>query len=248
MKSTPVLSVLVFSEDSGEQVAPALFALLKRMFQLLEPACGTHRFEFLPADEESRNALRGKVHAGPKPVAYRHRLLLAGKIADQLAKIVPDGFVAYHADADRRWSDRTEGDFPDFIRLRDVVVERLRVPRRGGVGNPSRVDRLLLLGAYWELEAWLYQNLDVARALCREHGCGRHEVLFDEWELNRASLDDVKDTKDACCLRDRHNRALAETAYPKDAAYEAGTSFAATVDRMRTCAALAEALARTTGG
>lgn len=248
MKPPPLLSVLVMSEDSGEQVGPALFAILKRMFQVVEPACGTHRLEFLPSDDESRNALRGKVHAGPKPAAYRHRLLLAGKIADQLAKANPDGFVAYHADADRRWSERTDNDFSDFTRLRDVVAERLRTPRRGGAGDPSLVDRLFLLGAYWELEAWLYQNLDVARALCREHDGGGHDALFDEWELDRALLDDVKDTKDACCLRDRHNQRLAEEAYPRDAAYAAGASLAASVDRMRTCAALVAALGRTTGG
>lgn len=246
MKQPPVLSVLVFTEDTGEQVEPALRALLKKMFQLLDGSCGTHRIEFLPGDQEARRALRGKAHGGGSADSHRMRLQLAGKIADQLAKTDPEGFVAYHSDGDRRWSERSEGDFPDFRRLLAVVIDRLRAPRRQPVAiDPRRIDRLLLLAPYWELEAWLYQNLEVARALCQQLDERRHLTLFDAWEGSRATLDDVKDTKEACCLHDRHNRVLAETAYPKDEAYAAGASFAATVDRMRTCAALLDALART---
>lgn len=247
VNARPVLSVLVLSEDRGKQSVPSLTALLKKMLQLVDDACQTQRIEFLPADEELRAALSGKAHAGSRSQAYRQRLLLAGKVADQLAKLEPEGFVAYHSDADRRWSQRTDGDFADFDKLRDVVADRLRSPRR----EPSRPDisdrigGFLLLSAYWEIEAWLYQNIAEAERICQEYDGGRHVPMFRAWAQDPAVIDEIADPKDVCCLHDRYNQRLAERSFPAQAAHKAGTSFHATVARLRGCSALVQVLART---
>lgn len=244
-----LLSVLIFTEDTGAQVEPALRCLLKKMFQLIENCCGTHRIEFLPTDDDSRRALAGKFHAGNTGKAYRDRLQLAGKIADQIAKSDPEGFVAYHSDADCRWSDRASKEYSDYSRLRDVVAERLRTPRRisGNTIDLDRIERFILLAPYWELESWLYLNVEVARRICEHHDDGNHLSLFDEWEADLAVIDEIENTKDVCCLLDRYNIDLAQNAFPKDKAYAAGTSFAETVNRLKECNSLVEALGRTTG-
>lgn len=248
VKAAPTLSVLVLSEDHGKQSVPVLTALLKKMLQLVDGRCATHRIEFLPADEESRAALRGKAHAGHGGQAYRQRLLLAGKIADQLTKQgAPEGFVAYHSDGDRCWSERTDEDCADFHKLRAVVLERLRSPRRGPPrpGSEDVIHGLFLLSPYWEIEAWLYQNLAEAKRICSDRDGGRHLDLFRQWEEAPSGLDEVPDPKEVCCLRDLYNQQLAEHAYPASAAYAADTSFRATVDRLRASAALVRALERT---
>ena len=245
VKGAAVLRVLVLSEDTGEQTQPTLEALLKKMFRLVDEHCGTHLCDFRPSDPESRNALRGKANQGANRVGHDRRRLLAGKIATELAG---DGFVAYHLDGDCRWSEqRGEVDFPGYTELRSVVAELLRSPPRHGAPavDPSELlKRFLLIAPYWELEAWLYQNIDVAISLCETHDGGRCVPLFREWAARREAIDEIKDTKNACCLTAKHNQELAK-AWPSQPTYECNASFAATVDRLRACQALNEALART---
>lgn len=246
-----VLSLQLLTEDSGDQAHATLEALCKKMLQLIAPGCGTHRIEFLPADEEARGAMRGKAHAARTPEGDRLCRLLAGKIASHLQRLDIPGFVAYHADADRVWSKRSERDFPDYEKLRELVRYRLTQIRRERhevallPDAAQRIERFFLLGAYWEIESWLYQNTDVAIRLCEEHDGGRHVALFHQWATDRHTIDDQADIKDSTCLGARHNQTLATSAYPAEAAHAAGTSFAQAVEALRCCPALVEALART---
>jgi hypothetical protein len=245
VNSAPLgLSLLILSEDTGKVAYPALMALAKKILWKIDPNVRSHRVELLPADRESQRALGGKAHSGGTAGAYRFRMLLAGKIADQLAKDGPNGFVVYHADADAKWSDRnSSSDFPDFALLSAAVQNRLGVPRRGGQPIESaRLERLFLWAAYWEIEAWLYQNITEAKTKCKSTGCGLHDEMFSEWLANRAQLDDIANPKDACCLESQHNQELAEKAFPVGEAYDAQTSFAASVDKMAACKELLEAL------
>lgn len=214
------------------------------MLHLVDELTQTQRIQFLPADEQSRNALAGKRHQGNKAEGRRLRLMIARTIARELER---GGFVAYHSDSDRRWSERSPDDFPDFRRLRAVVEGVLSNPptERGHAIDPERINRLFLLGAYWEIEAWLYQNTAKAKAVCKQTCDAAHHDQFDEWAANRASLDDLADPKDVCCLADRHNQVLAESAYPASEAYFARASFAACVDRLGACPDLVAALAGT---
>jgi predicted Rdx family selenoprotein len=242
------LSLLLLTEDSGAQAHATLEALCKKMLQLVSPGCSTHRIQFLPMDEETRAATRGKAHAARTPKGELKRHLLASKIAVQLLRQDRPGFTGYHADADRVWSQRSDRDFPDYDKLRELVRQRLVQPQRAVPLPPDareRIERFFLLGAYWEIESWLYQNTDVAIRLCEEHDAGRHVALFRQWATERHTLDEQTNTKDSTCLRDQHNHTLATTAYPAEAAHAAGTSFAQAVETLRRCPALIEALART---
>jgi hypothetical protein len=241
----PVASILVLSEDTGKQIHFSLVALVRKMLLLVDSRTMTQKIEYVPSDPDAREALRGKIHAGNTDRCYSHRLMLAGKIATELGKPEPIGFVVYHSDADRRWSEaRGLDDFPDFVKLRAAVVARLGAPRRlrDRVIDESRIERFYLLAAYWELEAWLYQNIDVARRICRQTGCEQHMELFDRWEHSRSDLDELDNTKDSCCLTDRHNQELAEAAFPASAVDGAKASFSATVERLRNSSDLRDAL------
>jgi hypothetical protein len=243
--SEPALSVLLCTEDSGGQAHATLAALVGAMLRLVDSECDADLIAILPADEEARLALGGRKARAWTAEGHRNRLRLAAKIADQVARDQPDGFVAFHFDGDRPWS-KEPGDLRDYEKIRRIVIDRLAEPRRGDrTYPPERIERLLLVAPYWSIEAWLYQNTPVAKRICvREHPRGRHRNQFASWEHDRASLDEVEKPKERCCLGAKHNQELAETSFPARAVHEAGASFAATVERFRACAPLREALAR----
>jgi hypothetical protein len=63
------------------------------------------------------------------------------------------------------------------------------------------------------------------------------------WRDRPEELDDEPKPKDSTCLAARHNRELAEQAYPARRVYDVGTSFQSTVHALRDCGALRRAVA-----
>ena len=108
----------------------------------------------------------------------------------------------------------------------------------------AALARLVLVMPFWSIEAWCYQNTDVAIRLCHEHHSGADVSLFQRWQQDRTALDDVPKPKDTACLRDRHNRELSSQGFPADDVYLAGTSFAAAVDALASIPDLRAALTR----
>lgn len=126
--------------------------------------------------------------------------------------------------------------------VRRLVKDDLAKKERQGEED-AIMSRLCLLSPYYSIEAWLYQNTYVAKALCHKHYGGRDVELFEKWEANRALLDDVKRPKEETCLRAKHNRELAELNFPAEPVYYAAASFTESVNRLMACAALCAALA-----
>lgn len=266
-------SVLVLSEDSGEGAHDTLATLAKKMFLLVDPACQTHHIRFEPPDHEgAKQALRGNLWKSGEPRDQARRRDLIGYVATKLFE-GPASFVLFHVDGDRPWSDargsstdgRSENErkFRRFIEhevLQFVELRRRRMTETGrrstGVASaPAGLSgahvpdmrQLLLAVPFYSIEAWLLQNTERAKELCRQHPrCGgAHVTILEEWAQSRGALDEVPRPKEQVCFRDAHNRDLAGPGFPAEAVYDAGKSFAATVDRLMECPMLLAALAAT---
>lgn len=98
---------------------------------------------------------------------------------------------------------------------------------------------------YYTIEAWLYQNTDVAIRLCQERYQGRDVQKFQEWQRDRARLDEEKKEGLAVCLEKRHNLDLASSGYPAHEVHGAHASFHAVVEALRASAPLRAALSET---
>lgn len=262
-RDVPGVSILVLTEDSGKHAHDTMVALCKKMLQLVEPACQTQRIEFEPAREGARHV----VNANRWKSGKKHRELvdLVKTIATKIGE--RDGFVFFHVDGDCAWTRRGATDFVETLeklktlerletietleKFKTLIVRPLRdlLLTSGVRGQPmsahgvdSLLARLRLVVPFYSMEAWLYQNIDVAIALCREHHGGKDADRFARWKERRHELDELEQPKQQICLHDKHNKELAETAYPARVVYDVGASFAATVDSLRACDPLRLAL------
>lgn len=245
-------AILVLTEDGGKDGKHAfetVKSLVKRLLVFLDTRCQTNRIDFTPANDEAREILVGNKFVGTGAAARRdpRRRQLYQVIAAQLR--LDDGFVIHHFDGDCPWRDRDvrapleakpiQRDILDHVR---ALLELNNVP-------PAEIDtmlaRYLRLVPYREIEAWLYQNTEVARRLvCGMPHCGCLARL-DRWRADRTLLDEIPDPPaELACVGKAHNRALTD-AFPTQAVYEARKSLQTSVDAMFECPALLHAIERT---
>jgi hypothetical protein len=239
------------TEDSADDAHETLSALVKKMLQLVVPACQTQRIRFEPQGEGAARAMRGNLWKSRSPRDRPKLVDLRQAIATKLVEEADDvpGFVVFHVDGDRRWQDRTSSEnvarFDDYVRtyVEPIVRDALGRKRRGEE-TPARMARLRRLSPFYSVEAWLYQNTREARRLC-EAGCGRHVDLIDRWEAARGELDEIEKPKEALCFGAGHNRALATNGFPASAVFAVEKSYTAAVEHLLDCDALGAALTRT---
>jgi hypothetical protein len=203
---------------------------------------------------------------GEDSAADAHQTLVA--VAKKLFRLVDDGYDWQHvrfeppqhesAQAALRgnlWKSKRPEDyrhrrdlieFRSFIEtdVRQFVEHRLR--QSGRAERVPTLSQLLLMVPYYSIEAWLFQNTEAGRRLCRENGgCrGEHVPLFDRWEEDRASLDEEEKPKDQVCFKGRHNHRLAE-GLDVDAVYYTERSLHAAVEDLLENEPLRSALAST---
>lgn len=171
---------------------------------------------------------------------------------------LPNSFVLFHIDGDRPWRERhTSENTEKFQKFRATLPQ---VADRGRANNPRpsvnvgahnesppelHLEHLLLICPFRSVEAWLYQNIRVALDLCTREHKGAHVAKLQGWEEQRAELDELPAPEKALCLGKMFNLELATRGFPARAAYDVKKSFAESVDRLRDCAALVEALVLT---
>ena len=247
-RAVPGVSILVLTEDSGKHAHGTMVALCKKMLQLVEPACQTQRIEFEPAKAGARHVVNGNGWKSAKK--HRELVDLRRTIATKLGE--PGGFVFFHTDGDCAWSRRGPNDVRDTFEARIAGPLRNLLLTGGERRQPMSAPevevllaRLRLLVPFYSIEAWLYQNIDVAIELCHAHHGGKDTDRLARWRECRHELDELRKPKDELCLQDRHNKELAERAYPARAAYQAGASFTAAVDSLTECEPLGLALRAT---
>jgi hypothetical protein len=242
------MNVLLLSEDGSEHARPTLMALAKKMMQLVDGQCRTNALHFEPPDEATVAIVRGNLwkstNARDEQKILALRRMLATKLAEE-----PPGFVLFHIDGDRRWSERARSENrAKFDRLIGHKVRELlanKRPRWTSAELDRCMSRLIMLVPFYSIEAWVYQNIERGRALCRRHHDERHMRQFDDWERDRASIDEIAKPKEVGCLQSKFNRDLAESAFPHQAAYDARTSFQATVKALADCDDLRDVLRAT---
>jgi len=240
-------SVMVLTEDSGAGAHDTVRALAKEMLKLLVPGVQTHRINFKPLDDENaRRAMHANPWKSTHPLDQSNIRLLIRSIITELLK--PNGFVFYHIDGDRPWSEH------ELSENEREFTSRMLPPIEAGVrayfhrqphdaATPGeRMKRLRLLVPFYSIEAWLYQNTREARRLCEEEGCKQCPVKLADWEKDRASLDEVIRPKGTLCFQDKNNAHLASSGFPAREVYDAGASFARAVDGLLECDELTTAL------
>jgi hypothetical protein len=245
----PRLSLLVLTEDSGEQGWATIAALLRHALRLVAPGHDERAIRLEPLDDERlRHLSHGTNWKSRRPEDVAERKRLCRRIAGSLVQAARPGFVVFHIDGDRAWSARaTSENRQKFAELIERPIREL-VQRNVGSAAPGAVaealGRLFLWMPFYSVEAWLYQNTEEAiRILHEQHG-GSHVFLFEAWRQNRALLDEVIAPKEKTVtpLGALHNHALASGGFPAAEAEAAERSFAEAVAGMRRCAALVAAL------
>ena len=151
-------------------------------------------------------------------------------------------FVFFHFDGDATWSNRKKSQtFKQFQELIVTKVKRLM----GARAIPERIERLFRIVPFYSIEAWLYQNTEVAIQICSRVHRNKHVGKFKRWAQSRHELDEVKHVKRETCLGSNHNQELAETSFPAKTVYEIGKSFAESVRTLQASDALKTALKET---
>lgn len=243
-------SFLVLGEDSAGDAHATLVALAKKLLRLIDPYHDSDEVRFEPPEGASvRAALRGNLWKSRAPADYAKRRELIGYIATKLLE-GERSFVIFHVDGDRPWGERADGEnarkFEEFIAtdVKAFVEHRLR--KAGRPVDGLALSQLLLLVPYYSIESWLFQNTRAGRKLCLENNrCGgEHVALFDDWEKDRARLDDEVRPKEMVCFRSDENHRLAE-GLDIEAVYYAARSLHATVEDLMAREPLVRALGAT---
>lgn len=243
MNTSRIGSFLVLSEDSAENAHETTVAVIKRMLQLVVPECQTQRIGFEPKNEQAQRAVHGSGWKQKRPSAEFITTLRT--IATKLGR--SDGFVFFHFDGDRTWSNR--GTSENIAKWQTHVIDRLReqLIRASIPANDidHRLSRLFRIVPFYSIEAWLYQNTAVAIRICREQYQGRDIDKFERWKQDRTLLDEVDQTKEMTCLKGNHNLECARQGFPAAEVHAAGRSYTETVDRLKECEPLKAALSAT---
>lgn len=252
----PSLSILVLTEDTAKDAAATVTELVRSILLHAEPTTQTHRIEFRPLDpdDEAAMATRADMWKSTKSDDERFIVALARRIATKLRE--ESGFVVFHFDGDRVWSERATSDnVTKFDLFRNRVRQLLSTPKqhrasaRGSADRPDAVDpamqRLLTLVPFWSIEAWLFQNVEVGTRTCQTRKCGRHVSTLSKWKATRSLLDEERKPKTLLCFGSTYNLELARRGFPLSEVVEVRKSLAATVEHFQSCAALRAALRAT---
>lgn len=250
--------ILALTEDSGRQGQPTLQKILKEALKIIVDGVDLNpariKIEPLPDNDRARLGLRGNSWKEDPPTLETIRLLdaIAGRLLE------PAGFVIFHFDSDTVWSKRDSSDnrrqFEKHIRAR--VRRRLLGEGAPPVNHRARplltpeqveaaLGRLLVLSPCYSMESWLYQATGELSVRCNDrHKSDEHVQLIADWSTDRTRLDEVHRPKDDAlpCVADHHNEVLAKS-FPAEDVYLAERSFHESVERLRACTALVEALA-----
>ncbi len=191
--------VCFITEDTSERGHAAVKTLLKRLLKS-EP-------EALPA----KLRVATPPHWASNKTGEREaRIELAKLIATRLGE---GAWVVFHYDGDMAWASRKKSTREkDFDRAWRVSVRSLALAVKRPLPDEAML-RLVEMVPYYSIEAWLYRALGHTRSLCDQH-CARAHVapshsLLDDWHADPGRLDEALKPKDALCIRDEHNAALA---------------------------------------
>lgn len=245
--------ILLLGEDGARDAHARLRALAGNILGFMDRRARLDRITWEPpTDALAKGALRANKWKSTDRRDEPRIVELVRTIATYILDPM-NGFVFFHYDGDRTWKLRSKSD--NAAKFQKVIVARVqnlvwsRLSQKGMTGQAldaevaSRMSRLQTMVPFYSIEAWLYQNIDEAKRICREEYRDRDLDQFEKWAMDRTLLDEVECPKERSCLRDQHNLDLARNGFPTGVVYEVGKSFAATVDALQSCSVLLETLA-----
>jgi len=248
------LSILVLTEDSSSSAEATLEALSKKMVRLVDPCCKTQSsaIRFEPADDRAKSAARANRWKSRQCRDQQASRALIRTITNHLLQQSPPGFVFFHFDGDRPWSERAHSE--NLKRFGEVIEGPVLAALRFHCKQAERdldesapETKLIRIVPFYSIEAWLLQNTRAARRLLKKTGGCRQadSALLDAWKADPSLLDELSKPKEQICLGARFNKELASSAFPAKKVERVRKSFALVVDSMRACQPLVDAL-RTT--
>ena len=139
------LSVLVLTEDTGDDAHDTISAVARKLLLLLEPGLDERRLYFERADKPARAGMGFNCYKSGSPRDYGKKVLLAQAIATHLLTDDVRTAVFVHVDGDRAWSARDPVDLCENARrFNDSARSTIRATRapsrssRPGHGHPRR--------------------------------------------------------------------------------------------------------------
>ncbi|HRI71655.1 MAG TPA: hypothetical protein PK156_45800 [Polyangium sp.] len=246
MSDSPLLSILVLTEDSGRDGFATLQALVVAILQNIAPTAQLDLIDIEPTeDANALRSMRGNRWMDEKASdSHYYRTTLIQSIATKLGE---GGLVVFHCDGDTSWKKRKEST--KKVKFGKLMEPGIRARLRDNAKlTPTAIDaamkRLLIVLPHYSIESWLYQNTGEAIRICRAQYDGKDVAKFQSWEAQRMQLDEELKPKEAVCLRDKHNHDLATKNFPFDPAVNVGKSLRHTVAQFEACADLQTALMR----
>lgn len=204
------LKVAVLSED-GEAARAAVLALFKRLMGSMSKVVPVDRLvEPVKVPPNLTKLAQMNVWQG-----RRHQTEFIGGIT---ALLRDECVVVWVFDADTVWSKSGEGqETQKMKRAREAlrVLHEQALPGdslRGALVPEEVSDRVIVFHPTYELEAWLYQNIDGARAsLHSGHPkVAAHHALLNEWEADPDAIEEIPDVKERLPMKPEHYPTLAE--------------------------------------
>lgn len=240
-------SLLLLTEDSGRDAHATHEALVRSMLRLIAPGHDASAIAIEPANDAQRDAMRGNIWDSTKADDRPRKIALVRSIATRLCESNLH-VVLFHYDGDRRWSDRdTCARHATFEKhVVTPITQHPKFLERTPEQRARALARLITIVPFYSVEAWLYQNTPVAIGLCNKHHGGQHAATFARWAADPGALDEERKPKDAACLSDKFNLALATERFPAEDVVAVGKSFHAAVERLRGSADLVALLAALT--
>lgn len=240
------LSILVLTEDSGQDGFATMQAFVVAILRSIAPTAQIDLIDIEPTeDANALRSMRGNRWMDEKtPDSHYYRTTLIQSIATKLGE---GGLVVFHCDGDTSWKKRKEST--KKVKFGKLMEAGIRARLRDNAKlTPKAIDaamkRLLIVLPHYSIESWLYQNTEEAIRICRAHYAGKDAAKFQAWEAQRTQLDEELKPKDAVCLKDKHNHALATTNFPFDVAVAVGKSLKQAVAQFEACTDLQTALMR----
>jgi hypothetical protein len=234
------LSVLVLTEDTGNDAHSIVCAVAEKALFVLEPGLDRQRLRFDQAAEIARAGMGFNCYKSTNPRDHNKKTDLALAIARYLMVKDRDAVVFVHIDADRPWSERDPTHICDNARrFTEEIVQRVTSilsedARRTNHDETHRIHRIAMLIPFWTLESWLYQNTREGLRICQEYPQYRGEAAhFELWQQRPHLLDEHVRPKDTVRFGSKYNLRLASEGFPAGRLYQLGLSFTAAVEGAR---------------
>lgn len=239
MADSMEVQVIVLTEDTGESAPEVIKALVEKMVHFVHGISSVPVPRKMIIVDEQEQA--SKLAAAMRSNGWKNRrqqIDFARELANILSRREPT-LILLHMDGDCLWSKSEGGKKGQNVEpfendVRPAVLQHL-VDKK----QVERISRLVLLVPYYNIEAWIFQNLTDSIALYEklpESTPYRKENLrrLRAFEQDRTQLDEQTTLKNFKLLNTRENRLALAQKLPAKKAYAVGCSFTAAVNKLQT--------------